>query len=617
MAGGMEEVDVRVGDEIVTIHVPMGMPDEEIKQRVRSQKQTPPVSTSSSRIGTDVKAYLANLEQGQLTGPFTGQGGETFESISKMVRPAVLPIAAGIGAAAAAPTLGIPTLIALMAGGILGEGTNQRLGITEPSGTQIALAGISDPAFRGLGAAYQGGRRLLSRILPGAGASRRTGAVETAQGLAGSLRPPTKSEELFTELRELNELVPLEPIRNAARPLATSDSLLRKHVESAVRDIVPYQGAQYRLTNLQNELKSLQRQDTMGPYSQQTKKEIMELEHKISEIKQGKNLTLETSISPNIQASVIDPLANVRGIAAQLSNLTSDIHGVDAVPFKRVWATMKELNDLIDGAKRQGGAELSGLLLLKRGMWEALERASEQESGKAHMLLKQANKAYRQEIASDAVDDVINKNFGRALEGTELLSSRAAPAINRLNDLVREDEFLKASFPPGEFERIIKTLEEIKTLPVRGAPAGAERGFGLMGRQATIGGSIGTAVGAMMGGGTGATIGLAIGTGGSVAGAMIISKGLQTSRGREMLIRMAKSPGGLDYPKLGVLGRFLAAQAAETKEFQDNIKSALKDEGKKLEEKVEIATDKAEKEKVLKQIEQQFPKKSPRFLNAW
>ena len=512
----------------------------------------------------------------------------------------------GRAATAAAPAVGIPALVAGMAGGILGEGTNQRLGITEPSGAQLALSAASDPAFRGLGAAYQGGRRLLSRILPGAGASLRTGAIETAQGLAGSLRPLTKSEELFNELKELNELVPLEPIREAARPLVASESLLRKNIKSAVSEIVPDQGSQLKLIDLQTELKSLRGRQILGDQATATKNKIAELERQISDIHQGKNLKLESSISPEIQASVIDPLANVRGIAARLSNLTSDIQGTDAVPFRRVWATMKELNDLIDGAKRQGGAELSGLLHLKRGMWEALEKAAEQQGGKAHTLLKQANKAYRQEIASDTVDDVITKNFGRALEGTEQLSSRAAPAINKLNDLVREDKFLKESFPPGEFDRIIKTLEEIKVLPVRGAPAGAEKGLGLMGQRAGIGGGLGTAIGAYFGGGTGALIGGGIGTAGAMAGSAIISKALQTPRGREMLLKMAKSPGGLDYPKLGVLGRFLAAQIAETKEFQNNVKSALKDKNLEFDKKMQIATDKAEKEKVLEQIEQRM-----------
>ena len=109
-----------------------------------------------------------------------------------------------------------------------------------------------------------------------------------------------------------------------------------------------------------------------------------------------------------------------------------------------------------------------------------------------------------------------------------------------------------------------------------------------------------------MGGGTGALIGGGIGTAGAMAGSAIISKALQTPRGREMLLKMAKSPGGLDYPKLGVLGRFLAAQIAETKEFQNNVKSALKDKNLEFDKKMQIATDKAEKEKVLEQLEQRM-----------
>ena len=168
MAGGIEEVDVRVGDEIVTVRVPEGMSDDEIKRRVQSQSQAITQQESSPYSQTGVSGYLTRPEEMPRREP---------SAIGEAIRKSLLPVGIGLAATAAAPAVGIPALVAGIAGGILGEGTNQRLGITEPSGAQLALSGASDPAFRGLGAAYQGGRRLLSRILPGAGASLPTHAL--------------------------------------------------------------------------------------------------------------------------------------------------------------------------------------------------------------------------------------------------------------------------------------------------------------------------------------------------------------------------------------------------------------------------------------------------------
>lgn len=82
--------------------------------------------------------------------------------VARALKPAVLPTlgqlggtVAGMMAGPAAP-VAIPTLEA--AGGMLGEGLNQALGITEPSAAQVGLQGILPLGARALGP--------LSKILP-------------------------------------------------------------------------------------------------------------------------------------------------------------------------------------------------------------------------------------------------------------------------------------------------------------------------------------------------------------------------------------------------------------------------------------------------------------------
>lgn len=506
-------------------------------------------------------------------GPFgMGAGGELHNYISDMIKKSLLPMIGGAVGAVGGQMVGIPAPVGGSAGAMFGEGVNQRLGITEPSGIQIALAGIADPAMRTLGAAYQATKRILSRTLPGAGASLRTGAVETAQGLAKSIRPATPSEGLYNQVRDINELVPLGPIRNAARSLEESESLLNKSVKSAVKEATPDLNVAQQINNLKKELDSLT-QESLGTTtpSPLMAGKIAGIKKEIANLESGASVTATSEIT-GTAPSTIDPIANVRAIARKLSNLTSDIQGQDAVPFRKVWGTMKEINDLIDGAKRQGGAELGALLKLKRGMWEALDKVATSSSGRGMDLLKQANMTFRREIASDTVDEVITKNFGRALEGTEQLSSRAAPAINALKDAIKKDPFLKDSFAPGDFEKIITTLEKIKTLPVRGAPAGADAGSKNLFRQSTIGGAAGGLIAGAMG--APVTTGVMAGTIAGVGGSMIISKALQTPIGRQILIKMADSPTGLDYPKLAILGQILRAQTTTSpKTMQEEGKS--------------------------------------------
>ena len=255
-------------------------------------------------------------------------------------------------------------------------------------------------------------------------------------------------------------------------------------------------------------------------------------------------------------------------LTANTSTLIDDlITAPNQANFQNVWETMKGINLQIEAAKKSGGTELGALMQLKRGFWSALDDVGNLAAGPAARKLRAANKAFGQEIAQDTVEEVVRKNFGRALEGTELLSSRAAPALNQLDDILTKDPKLANNFPPGTLNRIRETLREIASYPVRGAPAGADAGSKNILKRTVIGGGLGELAGRAVGlpPGMGGTIGSI----GGIVSAEVISNALLTPQGTKMLLSMYKATSGqMGAPQWQTLAAFVAAQAAE-KQKQD------------------------------------------------
>lgn len=260
--------------------------------------------------------------------------------------------------------------------------------------------------------------------------------------------------------------------------------------------------------------------------------------------------------------------------------------------FQRVWTTMKGINAQIAGAKKSGGTEYGALMQLKRGFWSAIDDAGNAAAGPAARQLRAANKAFGQEIAQETTEEIIHRNFGKALEGGELLSSRAAPALNQLDDVLRKDPKLADYFPSGTVNRIRETLQEIANYPVRGAPTGADAGSrNLLSKIATassIAGALSYATGTSP-----AIMGPAVLTTGYI-GSKMIANALMTPQGTQMLRNMLKATAGqMGAPQWQTLGSFIAAQAAEKQKHDSSaqIKKALKNEDISLQVKQQLAVE--------------------------
>ena len=203
---------------------------------------------------------------------------------------------------------------------------------------------------------------------------------------------------------------------------------------------------------------------------------------------------------------------------------------------------MRRLNDKIGAAKAKGGEGLGDLLQMKKSFAESLEQAADKQVGEAFAVLKEANSAFRQEIAQDTLTDIIARNI-TPLEGREALNISAGKALKQLNEAVRKDKFLDKSFPPGSLDRIRVGLDEIRKLPVIGAPPGAEAGSKLMLRRTVVGGALGELGGQAFGLPTG--VGGAVGTLSGIGLAESMSQLLQTDMGTRFLLRAIREGGGL------------------------------------------------------------------------
>jgi hypothetical protein len=302
--------------------------------------------------------------------------------------------------------------------------------------------------------------------------------------------------------------------------------------------------------------------------------------------------------------SSADALAGVRNIATRIANFRGAYPNQDMVDFQTVHATMKDLNALIASAKTTGGAEFGKLMQLKKGFWEALEKATTTGTGEALTKLKAANMAMRNEIAADTVDDVVFKNFGQALEGTGEWSSAAAQAHRQLSKAVRDDPFLKDSFKASDLDRVLKSFDEIRQLPVRGAPAGADAGSKNILKRTVVGGGLGELIGQAVGApsGTGSMVGSVAG----VMGSEVIAKAVTTPKGSKMIVDMLKSPHGIGNAQLAAIGMYVRASLAETKEYQEGFQQAMKDAAIPVQEKLRQAAERSQLKQEGAEVEQQL-----------
>ena len=439
--------------------------------------------------------------------PFGGEFpvGDPSQALAlgrRHVLPMVLPTLGQVGGGFAGGLLASPTVAGVpagvlggeMVGGAIGESANQLLGITEPSKMQIALAGGAGPIGRGIGAA--GGALLRqAKRLPGAGVALRDWAAKTAERFGPSLRPGTSSDELYAIVDRMNPKVDLTPVKEVVARLAKQQA---PRAEFGVQ--VP---------------------GGVGRVIQKTGRALEPPEPTVSPLidpTTGRNFIHE------VEEAVRHPIRN----------------------FQDIRAVMRGINDKIGALKTQGGEGFGEMLQLKKAFAESLEQT--EAAGPAHAALKAANKAFRQEIASDTVTDIVNKNI-QLLEGRETVSISAGRAIKALQEAVRKDPFLRESFAPGSYDRIINGLEQIRKLPLPGAPPGVDAGSKRGLRQAAFGTAVGGAAWA-----AGADPLIATVTPfATMLAADAISQGLATKRGTDLLLWALREGKGLNRPMLSLI----------------------------------------------------------------
>jgi hypothetical protein len=134
--------------------------------------------------------------------------------INQFVKPAVLPTVGGIAGAALGGGIGTPfgmTVPGGIAGGALGsmagEAGNQALGITEPSLSQIGLAGAVPLAVGGVAA----GLRTLAPFATSGRAAQVLNALapEEAAGRVGAMLPKVPASSLFKQAAAAQVTIPM------------------------------------------------------------------------------------------------------------------------------------------------------------------------------------------------------------------------------------------------------------------------------------------------------------------------------------------------------------------------------------------------------------------------
>lgn len=506
-----------------------------------------------------------------MSGPFSGTPPTSAGGIGEGVFQGALPAAGGIAGGVGGTMLGGPVLglAGESAGSAGGEWLNQKLGITPPSNSAIGIAAVTPGAARGAGAGWNAGKRAFGRHVLGlpdvAMSVRNNAAREAEQEIAAMTRPDTKAEAMFRDVIGDNPSIPLQPIRDAARPVANPDGMFPAATAGAgSRSAAPAMRAE--LEQLYERANERLKQFGSGDENYQA------LTRSIEALKQRIGYAGEEPVGQAAAAGG----TGARDLAQRLATVVGNTQTRDVMPFSKIWAEMKNLNAKIADAKTAGGGEFADLMQLKRGFWQALEKAAASGTGPQYAKLKAANAAWRNEIAEQTTSDIIQKaiTYQEGRPGEMVMNINAANAMNALDEAVRLDPFLKDSFKPGAFDRIKSSLDKIRQLPIPGAPQGASAGSSSVLSSAIKGGGLGATIGGAAAGFTfGASAipgGAMIGGGAFGAGNALLSEQLTkmfaTPEGAKIAQRLAASPGGFNYPKLAVMAQFLRAQEAPSRE---------------------------------------------------
>lgn len=286
------------------------MPD--IGELIRQEKLREQIETAQAE-------ERASQEQALKQNPMTAT------DVARAMKPAALPTLGQVGGTLAGMATGplapvaVPALESL--GGMVGEGANQLLGITQPSLTQIGIQGILPPVVRGA--------TMAAKILPastrGATLLNEIAPVEAKNQIAKiAAREPETASALFQKAEASKQRVP------TLNTQSVIDSEVKNRLAGGSASD-QYKGTREFLSTLQASLK--RRQGALTPTQYQ--RELRDLGTMISkastDVERGALTAVKRSLEDALEAA---PAGTPLALARKVSLKENVLKDIDEFTFK-------------------------------------------------------------------------------------------------------------------------------------------------------------------------------------------------------------------------------------------------------------------------------------------
>jgi hypothetical protein len=257
-----------------------------------------------------------------------------------------------------------------------------------------------------------------------------------------------------------------------------------------------------------------------------------------------RNLSNQADELVSREAQIVQGLKN-----PTINTISQELQGASktgAMSFQDLWANLQRIGQRVGATRAAGGEEHGAYKQLYSAIWKDLDNAASNVPGSTGAILKEANRAYRKEIARADLAEIIKKSISpQAGTGYEYIQPKQ---ILKWLDKSKDSEFFRKSLDPAEFHQIKTVLNEmIKIRPLM-PPPGANFGSGRVLARTALGGAVG---GAATGSPQGAIAAAAI----MAEGPEIIARAITTKLGRKALVSIMSGGFTMDYPKLAALAQ--------------------------------------------------------------
>lgn len=443
--------------------------------------------------------------------------GEAASSVAsgvgQFLKEAAIPTATAAGGAALGSLLGPGgTVGGGVIGGGLGEGINQALGITEPSAGNIALSAggaLLGPGVQKGAQLAKRGALAAAKVIPGVSGVLKQPVVQSIRRLPSKFLPETGSKQLFGELEGLAETNVKFP-----KTIALMDELAAQEER-----IIP---------GLQSE--AIKRSERGGA----------------SKLSSG-------------QPEVIDPVRQAQGFPSVVRRAIPDA----GVPFEVGQDNVRRLGQRIRQAEAGVTQEDAGSLKRLRGAF-----MDDMDAATVHLpKLKQANAAFKSEMAVDELTSMIEKGLREVGGKSDIQDFSATTVINKLRLITNPknpndyDKLFTKGLGKENLTKLRETLDKINDMgPVSfsfGSGGGRAGSLVMQSIPAAAGGTIG----ALVGGAPGAAIG-------ALGGAMLpgmIAEGLTKRPAQAFILRAFRDAARSKRPiDVNVFGQVLGSLTSRT-----------------------------------------------------